>query len=133
MIQKLLSNTQMIWMIFKKILKNRIQIKNEKQLYLSIWLLIYLVIKNLICNLIVTELFLRGRKLNIYLVFITQSYFSVPKNIRINSTHYFVMKIRNKEELQQISFNHASDIDFMNLYQKFTEKPYFLVIDTTIV
>ena len=132
MIQKLLSNTQMIWMIFKKILKNRIQIKNEKQLYLSIWLLIYLVIKNLICNLIVTELFLRGRKLNIYLVFITQSYFSVPKNIRINSTHYFVMKIRNKEELQQISFNHASDIDFMNLYQKFTEKPYFLVIDTTI-
>ena len=133
MIQKLLSNTQMIWMIFKKILKNRIQIKNEKQLYLSIWLLIYLVIKNLICNLIVTELFLRGRKLNIYLVFITQSYFSVHKNIRINSTHYFVMKIRNKEELQQISFNHASDIDFMNLYQKFTEKPYFLVIDTTIV
>ena len=133
MIQKLLSNTQMIWMIFKKILKNRIQIKNEKQLYLSIWLLIYLVIKNLICNLIVTELFLRGKKLNIYLVFITQSYFSVPKNIRINSTHYFVMKIRNKEELQQISFNHASDIDFMNLYQKFTEKPYFLVIDTTIV
>ena len=132
MIQKLLSNTQMIWMIFKKILKNRIQIKNEKQLYLSIWLLIYLVIKNLICNLIVTELFLGGRKLNIYLVFITQSYFSVPKNIRINSTHYFVMKIRNKEELQQISFNHASDIDFMNLYQKFTEKPYFLVIDTTI-
>ena len=96
-------------------------------------MLIYLVIKNLICNLIVTELFLRGRKLNIYLVFITQSYFSVPKNIRLNSTHYFVMKIRNKEELQQISFNHASDIDFMNLYQKFTEKPYFLVIDTTIV
>ena len=132
MIQKLLSNTQMIWMIFKKILKNRIQIKNEKQLYLSIWLLIYLVIKNLICNLIVTELFLRGRKLNIYLVFITQSYFSVPKNIRLNSTHYFVTKIRNKKELQQISFNHASDIDFMNLYQKFTEKPYFLVIDTTI-
>ena len=133
MIQKLLSNTQMIWMIFKKILKNRIQIKNEKQLYLSIWLLIYLVIKNLICNLIVTELFLRGRKLNIYLVFITQSYFSVPKNIRLNSTHYFVMKIWNKKELQQIAFNHASDIDFMNLYQKFTEKPYFLVIDTTIV
>ena len=132
MIQKLLSNTQMIWMIFKKILKNRIQIKNEKQLYLSIWLLIYLVIKNLICNLIVTELFLRGKKLNIYLVFITQSYFSVPKNIRLNSTHYFVMKIRNKKELQQIAFNHGSDIDFMNLYQKFTEKPYFLVIDTTI-
>ena len=95
-------------------------------------MLIYLVIKNLICNLIVTELFLRGKKLNIYLVFITQSYFSVPKNIRLNSTHYFVMKIRNKEELQQIAFNHASDIDLMNLYQKCTEKPSFLVVDTTI-
>ena len=83
-------------------------------------------------NPIVTQLFIRGRKQNIYLVFITQSYFAVPKNTRLNSTHYFVMKIRNKKELQQIAFNHGSDIDFMNLYQKFTEKPYFLVIDTTI-
>ena len=51
-------------------------------------------------NPIVTELFTRGRKLNIPLVFITQSYFAVPKNIRLNSTHYFVMKIPNKRELQ---------------------------------
>ena len=50
-------------------------------------------------NPIVTKLFIRGRKLNIYLVFITQSYFAVPKNIRLNSTHYFVMKIPNKREL----------------------------------
>ena len=42
-------------------------------------------------NPIVTELFIRGRKLNISLVFITQSYFGVPKSIRLNSTHYFVM------------------------------------------
>ena len=49
-------------------------------------------------NPIVTELFIRGRKLNYYLVFITQYYFAVPKNIRLNLTHYFVMKIRNKRE-----------------------------------
>ena len=78
-------------------------------------------------NPILTELFIRGRKLNICLVFITQSYFAVPKNIRLNSTHYFVMKIPNKRELQQIAFNHSSDIDFqnfMNLYEKCTAKPY---------
>ena len=87
-------------------------------------------------NPIVTELFIRGRKLNISLVFITQSYFAVPKNIRLNSTHYFVMKIPNKRELQQIAFNHSSDLDFqdfMNLYKKSTAEPYsFLVIDTTL-
>ena len=77
---------------------------------------------------IVTELFIRGRKLNISLVFIIQSYFAVPKNIRLNSTHYFIMKIPNKRELQPIVFNHSSDIgfkDFMNLYKKCTAKPYF--------
>ena len=87
-------------------------------------------------NPIVTELFIRGRKLNISLVFITQSYFAVPKNIRLNSTHYFVMKIPNKRELQQIAFNHSSDIDFqdfMNFYKKCTAKLHsFLVIDTTL-
>ena len=87
-------------------------------------------------NPIVTELFIRGRKLNISLVFITQSYFAVPKNIRLNSTHYSVMIIPNKGELQQIAFNHSSDIDFqhfINLYKKRTAKPYsFLVIHTTL-
>ena len=51
-------------------------------------------------NPIVTELLIRERKLNIYLVFITQSYFAVPKSIRLNATHYFVMKTPNKRELQ---------------------------------
>ena len=72
---------------------------------------------------IVTELFIRSRKLNILLVFITQSYFAVSKNIRLISTHYFIMKIRNERELQQIKFNHLSDIDFkifMNLYKNCT-------------
>ena len=85
------------------------------------------MLRNKKLNPIVTELFIRGRKLNISLVFITQSYFAVPKNIRLNSTHYFVMKIPNKRELQQIAFNHSSDIDFqnfMNLYEKCTAKPY---------
>ena len=88
-------------------------------------------------NPIITELFIRGRKLNITLVFITQYYFAVPRSIRLNSIHYFVMKIPNKRERQQIAFNHPSDIasqDSMNLYKKCTAKPYsFLVIDTTLI
>ena len=88
-------------------------------------------------NPIVTESFIRGRKLNISLVFIVQFYFAVPKNIRLNSTDYFITKIRSKQKLQQIAFNHSSDIDFqcfMNLYKKCTAKPYsFLLIDTTLV
>ena len=87
-------------------------------------------------NSIVTELFVRGRKLNISFVFITQSYFAVPKNIRLNFTQFFVIKIPNKQELQQITFNHSSDIgfrEFMNLQKICTAKPYyFLVIDTTL-
>ena len=86
-------------------------------------------------NPIVTELFIRGRKLNISLIFITQSYFAVQKDIRLNSTHYFIMKIPNKQELKQIASHISSDIDFkdfMNLYKKCTLKPNsILVIDTT--
>ena len=73
---------------------------------------------------IVTELFLRGTKLNISLVFISQSYFKVPKTIRLNATHYFIIKIPNKRELQQIASNHSSDIDFkdfMKLYTDYTK------------
>ena len=78
-------------------------------------------------NSIVTELFIRGRKLNISLVFITQSYFKVPKDVRLNSTHFFIMKIPNKRELQQIALNHSSDInskDFIKIYEKYTAEPY---------
>ena len=62
------------------------------------------------CNPIVTELFFKGRKLNNTLVLITQSYFPVPKYIRLNSTHYFNMKVPNRWELQKIAFNHSLDI-----------------------
>ena len=87
-------------------------------------------------NSIVTQLFIRGRKLNIPRVFITQSYFKVSKDIRLTSTHFFIMKIPNKRELQQIALNHSSDLkskDFINIYKKYTAKPYsFLVNDTTL-
>ena len=87
-------------------------------------------------NPIVTELFIRGRKINISIVFITQSCFKVPKDVRLNSTHFFIMKIPNKRELQQIALNHLPDIDFkyfMNIYKKCTKEPYsFLVNDTTL-
>ena len=86
---------------------------------------------NKILNLVVTELFIRGRKLNISIVFITQSYFKVPKDVRLNSTHFFIMKIPNKRELQQIALNHSSDIDFkdfMKIYQRYTAEPYSFLV-----
>ena len=85
---------------------------------------------------IIKELFIRWRKLNIYLVFITQSYFSVPKDVRLNSTHYLIMKINNERELQNIAINHSADIDykdFMKIYRECTGEPFnFLIIDTTL-
>ena len=85
---------------------------------------------------IVNELFIRCRKINTSLVFITQSYFSVPKDVRLNSTHYFIMKINNKRKLQNIAINHSADIDckdFMKIYRECTKEPYnFLTIDTTL-
>ena len=61
---------------------------------------------------IIKELFIRCRKLNISLVFITQSYFSVPKDVRLNSTHYLIMKINNGKKLQNIAINHSANIDY---------------------
>ena len=94
------------------------------------------MIHNKKLNSIVTELFIRGRKLNISLVFITQSYFKVPKDVRLNTTHFLISKIPNKRELQQIAINHSSDIstkDFINIYRECTAEPYsFLVNDTTL-
>ena len=72
------------------------------------------MINNKNLNSIVTELFIRGRKLSISLVFLTQSYFKVPKDVRLNTTHFFIMKIPNKRKLQQIAKSHSSDIDFKN-------------------
>ena len=94
------------------------------------------MINNKKLSSIVTELFIRGRKLKMSLVFITQSYFKIPKDVRLNTTHFFIMKIPNKRELQQIALNHSSDIDFkdfIKIYKKCTDEPYsFLVNDTTL-
>ena len=69
-------------------------------------------INNKKINTLVTELFIRSRKLEISIVFTTQSYFKVPKDVRLNPTHFVIMKIPNKRELQQIVLIHSSDIDF---------------------
>ena len=84
----------------------------------------------------IKELFIKCRKLNISLVFITESYFSVPKEFRLNSTHYLIMEIHNKRELQQIAIDHLADIDYKNfvkIYRNCTNEPYsFLTIDATL-
>ena len=94
------------------------------------------MIPNKKLNSIVTELFIRGRKLNISIVFLTQSYFKVPKDVRLNTTHFLIAKIPNNRELQQIAINHSSDIntkDFGDIYRKYTDEPHsFFVIDTTL-
>ena len=94
------------------------------------------MIHNKKLNSIVTELFIRGRKLNISLVFFTQSYFKVPKDVRLNTRHFFIAKTPNKRELQQIAINHSSNIsskDFTNIYRKCTAELYsFLVHDATL-
>ena len=85
---------------------------------------------------IIKELFIRCRKLNISLVFITQSYFSLPKDVRLNSTHYLIMKINNKRELQNIANSHSGGIeykDFMKIYRECIKEPFnFMTIDTTL-
>ena len=77
------------------------------------------MINNKKLNSIATELFIRSRKLNISLDFITQSYFKVPKNVRLNSTHFFIMKVWNKRELRQIALNHSSDIEFKDFIKTY--------------
>ena len=77
------------------------------------------MINNKKLNPVITELFIRGRKLNISIVFVTQSYFKVPKDVKLNSTHFFIMKIPDKRELQQIALNHSSDVDFKDFMKIF--------------
>ena len=93
------------------------------------------MINNKKLNSVITELFTRGRKLNISIVLITQSYFKVPKNVRLNTTHFFITKIPNKRELPQISLNHTSDIstkDFIKIHKICTAELSFLVVDSTL-
>ena len=84
---------------------------------------------------IIEELFIRCRKLNISIVFITQSYFRTPKDARLNSIHYVIMKIQSKKELQHIAQENSGDIDFkdfLKIYKDYTGEPYScMIINTT--
>ena len=84
---------------------------------------------------VLKDLFIRCRKLNISICFLTQSYFSVPKDVRLNCTHYNIFKLNNKRELQNIAINHSTDIDykdFIKIYRDWTKELFnFLTIDTT--
>ena len=94
------------------------------------------IMTNKILQDIIKDLFIRCRKLNISLAFITQFYFSVPKDVKLNSAHYLIMKIFNKRDLQNIASNHSPDIDykgFVKIYTKCASEPYsFLTINTTL-
>ena len=135
MIVKPLWNIQITCKMSIKILKTTILIKKRKILIVFDDMIADMI-NNKKLNSIVTELFSRGRKLNISIVFITQSNYKVPKEVRLNSTRFFIMKSPNKREIQQIALNHLSDIDFedfMKTYEKCTVESYsFLVNDTTL-
>ena len=94
------------------------------------------MINNKKLNSVIIELFIRHRKLKISLIFFTRSYFKFLKDVRVNSAHFFIIKIPNKRELQQIALNHSSSIkskDFIKIHKKCTTEPYsFLVNDATL-
>ena len=134
MIIKLLSNGQMISKIIIKLLKNTILEKNERKMLLVFNGMIDDMINNKILNLVITELFIRGRKLNTSFVFITQ-YLQKTRDVRLNHTHFFIMKIPNKRKLQQIALNHSSDIDFQDfikMYKKCTAESFSFLVNNTI-
>ena len=85
------------------------------------------------CKAIVKELFIRCRKLNISIFFITQSYFKTPEDARLNSTHYILMKIGNKKELKSIAEENSGHLDFkefLKIYNYCTNEPYsFMIVD----
>ena len=93
------------------------------------------VMSNKKAQQVLKDLFIGGKKLNISLEFLIQSCFSVPKDVRLNCTHYFIFKLNNNRELQNIAINHSADInykDFVKIYRNCTKEPYsFVTIDTT--
>ena len=118
-----LLSVQIEWMTFIRILMVTTQAENQKLNIMS---------KDIMSNkkfeAITKELFIRYIKLNISLGFFRQSYFSVSKDVRLNSTHYLIMKINNRKELQNTEINHSADIDynnFLRIYRECTRKPYF--------
>ena len=127
----LLLNAQTIWMTFMMILMSII-----KKVLIVFDNMISQVMSNKKAQQVLKELFIRCRKLNISLCFLTQSCSSVPKDVRLNCSNYFIFELNNKRELQNIAINHSSDIDykdFVKIYKNCTREPYnFLTIDTTL-
>ena len=129
----LLLYIQTIWMIFMMTLM--IIIKREKKKVLFVFDdMTSHVMSSKKAQQVLKELFIRCRKLNIRLCFLTQSYFSVSKDVRLNCTHSIIFKLNNKRKLQNIAINHSADIDykdFVKIYRYCTKEPYnFLTIDT---
>ena len=135
MIRMHLLSAQTLWLMFMRILMTKTQTEKEE-----ILIVFDDVIADIMTNkkfqAIIKELFIRCRKLNSSLVFITQPYFSVPKDVRLNSRHCLIMKINSRKELQDIAMNHSADIDyndFMRIYRECTRKLYScFTIDTTL-
>ena len=124
----------MLWMISLKTLK--ITTKKRKIKVLIVFDdIISHVMSDKKAQQVLKDLFIRCRKLNISLCFLTQYYFSVPKYVRLNCTHYFIFKLNNMRELQNIAINHSTAIDykdFVKIYRDCTKEPNnFLTIDTT--
>ena len=108
--------------------------REERKVLIAFDDMIVHMISNKKLSPVATEIFARDRKLNIAIVFIKHSYFKTPKDVRLNTIYYFIMRVTNKKELREIALNHSSDIDFqdfINLYKQSTAEPYLLlVIDT---
>ena len=115
---------------------NEYNIDKERKMLITFDDMISDMASNKKMNPIVTKLFIRGRKLIISLAFITQSYFKLPKDVRLNTTHFFIMKIQNNREIQQIAINNSSEIDFkdfIKIYKKCIHESYsYLINDTTL-
>ena len=131
-----LLSVQIEWMTFIRILIDDYNPSRKRKTLIVFDDMIADSMTNKKIQAILKELFIGCKKVNISLVFITQSYFSVPKDVKLNSTHYLIKRINNRKKLQNIVINHSVDIDyndFMRIYRECTRETYsFLTMDTTL-
>ena len=136
MIQMHLLSAQIEWMTFIRILIDDYNPSTKRKTLIVFDDMIADIMTNKKIQAILKELFIGCKKVNISLVFITQSYFSVPKDVKLNSTHYLIKRINNRKKLQNIVINHSVDIDyndFLRIYRECTRETYsFLTMDTTL-
>ena len=131
-----LLSVQIEWMTFIRILIDDYNPSRKRKTLIVFDDMIADSMTNKKIQAILKELFIGCKKVNISLVFITQSYFSVPKDVKLNSTHYLIKRINNRKKLQNIVINHSVDIDyndFMRIYRECTRETYsFLTMDTSL-